>query len=196
MASIRTFEGLRAVAPAQVSTTTQRVSVSRAPALRVMARKAVKKTKQVVLTAQIKGLGNKGELVKVANGYYRNFLAPWGKAELATDDVLEAINQKIQAEEEAKRQEQAKAQAMATALATIGKFVISKKVGDADQIFGSVTTQDIVDAINQQTGRSLNKKDITLPDISTLGTYDAEVKLHPQVVGRFKVVVKKDTSGM
>ena len=196
MSAIRTFEGLRAVAPATTTCTTQRVAVSRAPALRVVARKAVKKTKQVVLTEQINGLGNKGDLVKVANGYHRNFLAPWGKAEIATAEVLDAINEKIAAEEEAKRQEQAKAEAMATALATIGKFVISKKVGEADQIFGSVTTQDIVDAINQQTGRTLNKKDVTLPEIKTLGTYDAEIKLHPKVSGRFKVVVKKDTSGL
>jgi large subunit ribosomal protein L9 len=167
--------------------------VSRAP-LRILAQRAVKKTTQVVLTKQIPSLGNKGDVMKVSTGYFRNFLEPQGKAEIATTAVLAAIDEKIRAEEEAKRQIQAKAQAMATALATIGKFIIKKKVGEADQIFGSVTTQEIVDAIKQQTGRELNKKDVTLPEISTLGTYDAEIKLHPMVVGRFKVVVKKDTS--
>ena len=193
MASLRSFEGLRAVAPSTSTAQVRTTSVARAP-LRVVAQRAVKKTKQVVLTQQIPGMGNKGDLIKVANGYFRNFLEPQGKAEIATTSVLAAIDEKIQAEEDAKRQVQAKAEAMATALATIGKFVVLKKVGEADQIFGSVTAQEIVDAIQQQTGRELNKKDITLPEISTLGTFDAEVKLHPKVVGRFKVVVKKDTS--
>mmetsp|Transcript_9556 Transcript_9556/g.22988 ORF Transcript_9556/g.22988 Transcript_9556/m.22988 type:complete len:196 (-) Transcript_9556:27-614(-) len=168
-------------------------ATSRATVLRVSAQKAVKKTRQVVLKEQIPGVGNKGELVKVSSGYFRNFLEPQGKAEVATTDILQAIQDKIRAEEEAKRQEQAKAEAMATALATIGKFVIKKKVGDEKQIFGSVSPQDIVDAIALQTGRELNKKDVVLPDIKTLGTYDAEIKLHPKVSGRFKVVVQKDT---
>eukprot|EP00873_Tetraselmis_striata_P037974 jgi/Tetstr1/458238/TSEL_044726.t1 len=194
--TLRTFEGLRASAPATSSRVAARpAAVARAP-LRVVAQRAVKKTTQVVLTEQIQGVGSKGELVSVSTGFYRNFLAPQGKAEIATADVLGVIADKIAKEEAAKRQEQAKAEAMATALATIGKFIIKKKVGDEGQIFGSVTTQEIVDAIAQQTGRELNKKDVTLPEIKSLGTYDAEIKLHPKVSGRFKVVVQKDTSGM
>ena len=60
------------------------------------------------------------------------------------------IQRKIEAEEQRKRDEKARAKAMATALATIGKFAIKKKVGDADQIFGSVTAADVVAAIEQQ----------------------------------------------
>merc|ERR1719498_1916032 len=199
MASLRTFEGLRAVAPSTPSTASAQPSragaaaAARAP-LRVVAQRAVKKTQQVVLTKQVDGLGRKGELLKVATGYYRNFLQPQGKAEIATEAVLAAIDEKLAAEEAVRRQEQAKAEAMATALATIGKFVILKKIGEDDQIFGSVTATDVVAAIEQQTGRTLDKKNVTLPDIKKLGSYDAEVKLHPKVVGRFQVIVKKDTS--
>lgn len=57
-----------------------------------------------------------------------------------------------------------------------------------------MTTQEIVDAIFQQTGRELDKKAITLPEIKTLGTFDASIKLHPEVVGSFKVVVQKEKS--
>jgi large subunit ribosomal protein L9 len=196
MMSVRRFEGLRVGAPAvQGRVAARPAAVARSP-LRVVAQRAVKKTTSVVLTEQIPGVGSKGELVSVATGYFRNFLAPQGKAEIATAEILNAIADKIAQEEAAKRQQQAKAEAMATALATIGKFVVTKKVGDEGQIFGSVTTQEIVDAIAQQTGRELNKKDVTLPEIKSLGTYDAEIKLHPQVVGRFKVVVKKDTTGL
>jgi large subunit ribosomal protein L9 len=83
---------------------------------------------------------------------------------------------------------------MATALSTIGKFVIKRKVGENNMIFGSVTTENVVEAIRMQTGRELARKDITLPEIKALGTYDATVKLHKEVVGSFKIVVQKDTS--
>jgi len=55
-----------------------------------------------------------------------------------------------------------------------------------------VTTAEIVEAIVKQTGRELNKKDIELPDISTTGTYPASVRLHPEVVGTFNVVVQRE----
>ena len=56
----------------------------------------------------------------------------------------------------------------------------------------SVTTQEIVDAIFQQTGRQLEKKDIELPEISTVGTYQASIRLHPEVLGTFNVVVQRE----
>lgn len=55
----------------------------------------------------------------------------------------------------------------------------------------SVTTQEVVEAIESQTGRTLDKKNVDLPDIKKLGTYDVSVRLHPNVVGKFKVVVQK-----
>ena len=86
----------------------------------------------------------------------------------------------------------AKAVAMKTALATIGKFIIKKKAGEGDVLFGAVTTTEVVAAIEQQTGRSLDKREVTLPEIKTLGTYEATVRLHPEVTGAFKVVVQKE----
>lgn len=60
------------------------------------------------------------------------------------------------------------------------------------RIFHSVTTAEVVDAIAQQTGKQLDKREVTLPDIKTLGNYDATVRLHPEVVGTFKVVVQRE----
>ena len=71
-------------------------------------------------------------------------------AEVLPRSPCSQIQRKIEAEEQRKRDEKARAKAMATALATIGKFAIKKKVGDADQIFGSVTAADVVAAIEQQ----------------------------------------------
>lgn len=77
---------------------------------------------------------------------------------------------------------------------TIGKFTIKKKVGEESKIFGSVTPADVVEAIATMTGKELDKKEVTIPDISELGTYDASIRLHPEVTGEFKVAVVKDTS--
>lgn len=163
--------------------------------LRVVAQRAVTRKVQIVLKSQVPSLGNVGELKSVPVGYYRNFLQPQGLAEVATEAVLAEIKKKQEMEERARLEQKAKAQAMATALGTIGKFVIKKKVGEEGQIFGSVSGQDIVDAIKMQTGRELDRRSITLPEIKELGTYDATVKLHAEVIGSFKVVVQKDTSG-
>ena len=149
---------------------------------------------QVVLTRNIADLGTQGQLKAVPVGYFRNYLAPQGLAALATDSILDQIKRQQEAEDRARLEEKAKAGAMATALSTIGKFIIKKKVGEMEQIFGSVTAADIVEAIKMQTGRELDRRAITLPDIKTLGTYEATVKLHPEVIGAFKIVVQKDTT--
>jgi large subunit ribosomal protein L9 len=57
-----------------------------------------------------------------------------------------------------------------------------------------VTPQDVVDAIKQQTGRELDRKDVVLPAITQLGTFEASIKLHPEINGTFKLVIQKDTS--
>ncbi len=67
-------------------------------------------------------------------------------------------------------------------------------MGEKGSIFGSVTAQELVDAIRMQTGRELDKKAMDIPEIRTLGTYSVSVRLHPEVLGQFKVVVQKDTS--
>ncbi|EFN53215.1 hypothetical protein CHLNCDRAFT_25930 [Chlorella variabilis] len=149
---------------------------------------------QVILVADVPGLGSEGTLKNVPVGYWRNYLKPQGLAAFADSNILDQIRKQREEEERVRMEEKAKAQAMATALATIGKFVIKKKVGEKEAIFGSVTTSELVEAIRMQTGRELDKKAVTLPEIKTLGTFDASVKLHPEVTGFFKVVVQKDTS--
>ena len=69
--------------------------------------------------------------------------------------------------------------------------VVKKTVGEDGKIFGSVTTQDVVDAVKQQTSKELDKKAMTVPDISEVGTYEVTVKLHPEVTGKFNLEVQK-----
>jgi len=194
---LRTFEGLRSQAPVQTAASslqTGRSCPRVAARFQVLAAKKVKKTTQVILKQDVVNIGKKGELAKVVNGYWRNYLKPLGYAVPATEGILASIQRGIEAEERTKKESKAKAQAMANALATIGKFSIRKKVGAENAIYGSVTAENVVATIEQQTGRALDKRAVDIPDIKTLGTYDVSIKLHPEVTGSFKVVVVKDTS--
>lgn len=80
-----------------------------------------------------------------------------------------------------KLEEKAQAQAFANALTTIGKFLLKKKTGEKDQIYGSVQVQEIADAIYQQTGRNVSDCEITVPEIKSVGTYECTIRLHPEV---------------
>ena len=154
--------------------------MGRAARLNVQANKKVAKKSTVVLVKDQPNLGSAGDVVTVSMGYFRNNLEPFGLAKKATGDVLASV-----------AAESAGAKAIATALQTIGKFVVKKTVGEDGKIFGSVTTQDVVDAVKQQTSKELDKKTITVPDINEVGTYDVSVKLHPEVTGAFKLEVQK-----
>ena len=72
---------------------------------------------------------------------------------------------------------------------TIGRFKIAKQVGEGDAIFGTVTHQDVADAIQVQTNMPIDRRGITLPDINEIGFYKAQVKIHPEVVAEVEVQV-------
>jgi large subunit ribosomal protein L9 len=157
----------------------------------VQANKKVAKKASVVLTQSDPNLGAAGDLVEVSLGFFRNHLEPMGKAKKATAEILAEVEAQAASEVAAKAAESAGAKAIATALKTIGKFVVKKTVGEDGKIFGSVTAAEVADAVEQQTGKALDKKSINVPEISEIGIYDVTVKLHPDVVGEFKVDVQK-----
>jgi large subunit ribosomal protein L9 len=109
----------------------------------------------------------------------------------ATTEILAEVEEAAATAVAAKTAESAGARAMATALSTIGKFTVKKTVGEDGKIFGSVTAADVVDAVEMQTSKKLDKKAITVPDISEVGLYDCSVKLHADVTGEFKLEVVK-----
>ena len=139
-------------------------------------KKTAKKT-SVVMLESIEHVGEAGEMVSVSAGFFRNFLEPQGKAQKATQQLIQEFKNKQAEELAAVEAEQAAAQAIATALSTIGKFVVKKTVGEDDKIFGSVTAKDCADAIEKQTGKALDAKGFDIPDISTIGVYEVSVKL-------------------
>lgn len=163
----------------------------RGGAVSVEAFKKARKQQQVVLTADVKNVGPKGTLTKVSNGYFRNYLLPQGMASLATADVLAQFKAAEEAKEAAAAAELAEAKTLATGLATLGKFTVKKTVGEEGRIFGSVSGQDVAEAIEAQTSRSLDKSVFSVPDISEVGTYDVVAQLHPEVKVTFKLIVAK-----
>ena len=136
---------------------------------------------QVVLNQDVRKLGNNGDLVEVAPGYARNYLLPQGIASLATPGILRQVEQRREKERQRLLAELQDAEARKVALKTVGKLIIRKQVGEENQIFGTVTTQDVADAIKERAGQDVDRHGITLPEIGKTGSYEAQVKLHPEV---------------
>ena len=144
---------------------------------------------QVVLNKNVNKLGSSGDLVEVAPGYARNYLLPQGLGTIATPGILRQVEQRREKERQAKLAELQEAESRKTALKTIGRLVIRKQVGEANAIFGTVTSQEVADVIKEQTGLEVDKRGITVPDISVLGDYEVEVKLHPEITATVDIEV-------
>lgn len=194
--SLRAFEGLRKGEEAHQRSSAAQVAAAPpgprrdayAP-LVVRANKKAPKRKQVILTADVEHVGKAGDMLTVKRGYFRNFLFPFGKAKPATADILKALQQEQQKAEAEKKKVKDEAEKFARQLQVIGGLKVRRKQGTGKTIFGSVTTQDIVDIIKANTQREVDKKDIELPDIRALGEYIAAVKLHPEVTASVQVMV-------
>lgn len=144
---------------------------------------------QVVLSKDINKLGTGGDLVEVAPGYARNYLIPQGFGVIATPGILKQVEQRREKERQRLIAEKQAAEARKTALETIGRFVIRKQVGEGESIFGTVTPQEVADVIQENTNQEVDRRGITLPDISETGFYQAQVKIHPEVTATIEIQV-------
>ena len=144
---------------------------------------------KVVLLADVKGSGKKGELVNVSDGYARNFLFP---KKLAKEANAQALNELKNAEEsKAVKIKQETEAAQASADKINGKSVsILAKAGQGGKLFGSVTAKEIAEAIKKQYGVDVDKRKIdTKGDMKAFGTYECEVKLYSGITATVKAVV-------
>ncbi|AFY76439.1 MAG: 50S ribosomal protein L9 [Hydrococcus sp. C42_A2020_068] len=144
---------------------------------------------QIVLNQNVSKLGKTGDLVEVAPGYARNYLLPRGIGVIATQSILKQVEQRKEKERQRLIAEKQEAEARKTALQTIGRFVIKKQVGEKEAIFGTVTAQEVADAIKENTGQEVDRRGITLPEIGKTGFYKATVKLHPEVTAEIEIQV-------
>lgn len=144
---------------------------------------------QVVLNQSINKLGKDGDLVEVAPGYARNYLIPQKLGVIATPGILKQVEQRREKERQRLLAEKQEAAARKTALETIGRFTIRKQVGEGEAIFGTVTTQEVAEAIQAATNQEVDRRGITVPEISQTGFYKATVKLHPEVTAEIEIQV-------
>jgi len=143
---------------------------------------------EVILREHIDNLGRRGEIVKVADGYARNYLLPRKLALLATDGNKRVVERE-RAQFDAKEAEEKKvAEAMAQRVNNV-EVEISRKVGETEALYGSVTTADIAEALHAK-GLEVDKRKIVLQEpIRRLGEFDVPVKLHRDVATHVKVKV-------
>lgn len=143
---------------------------------------------KVILKENIASLGKSGELVEVRNGYGRNYLLPRGIAVLANEKNVRQLEheRKVIAAAQAKLKAGATEQAKKLNAAQVK---VARKVGEQSKLFGSVTTLDIAEALSAQ-GIKLDRKLLHLAEpIKTTGSFEVEVKLHPEVAAKVKVEV-------
>jgi large subunit ribosomal protein L9 len=143
----------------------------------------------IVLNEDISKLGKNGDLVEVAPGYARNYLIPKGAATIATRGIIKQVEARREKERLRKLAIKQEAEDRKVALKTIGRLLIRKQVGEGNAIFGTVTAQEVADLIKQKAMLEVDKKGITVPEISSTGEYQVEVKLHPEVTATVNIEV-------
>ena len=144
---------------------------------------------EVVLLEDVKALGKKGQIVKVNDGYARNFILPKKLGIEATSKNLNDLKlQKANADKIAAEQLQA-AKDLAADLAE-KSITLSIKAGEGGKAFGSVSSKEITKAIQDQLGMENDKKKLVLPEpLKTFGTHEVPIKLHRDVTGKLAVKV-------
>ena len=146
---------------------------------------------EVILREDIDKLGSRGEVVKVASGYARNFLIPKRLAVAATDSNKKIVEQERQAHLRKEAKQQGEAQDLAKLLNGVS-VTIAQKAGENDQLFGSVTSKDVADALAAK-NFTIDRRKIQLDEpIKQLGEYKIPVRLHKEVTAEITVIVAKE----
>jgi large subunit ribosomal protein L9 len=143
---------------------------------------------KVILTKDLENLGRAGALVEVKPGYGRNYLLPRNLAVLATEkNIRQLEHQKAGILSRAAKEKQ-NMSAMAQKLSSV-EVKLTRKVGEQNKLFGSVTSKDIHEQLVSQ-GYQLERKQVHVPEpLKEVGTHEVEVKLHPEVAVKLKVTI-------
>ena len=144
---------------------------------------------QVILLEKIANLGDLGDQVSVKSGYGRNYLVPQNKAVPATAENIAQFEERRAELERTSNERLGEAQSRADKISGT-QVTITSKAGEEGKLFGSITVRDIAEAAGRRDIR-LDKSEILLPDgpLRTLGEFDVDTKLHPEVVATLKVTV-------
>jgi large subunit ribosomal protein L9 len=146
---------------------------------------------EVILRQDVSKVGHRGDLVKVADGFARNFLLPRKLAVAATDGNRKVVEQEKGAAVRREATERGDAEKLAAMLTGV-TVSVARKAGEGDQLFGSVTGMDVADALAAK-GYQIDRRKIQLDEpLKHLGEFDVPVKLHKDVTAQVKVQVVKE----
>jgi len=146
---------------------------------------------EVILRDHVEKLGKRGEIVKVSDGYARNYLLPRKLALPATEGNRKHVERERKIMETREAEEKSQAEAIASRLATID-ITIARRVGDTEQLYGSVTATDIAEFLKTK-GFEIDRRKLILPEpIKTIGEHDVPLKLHREVTAPLKVKVVRE----
>ena len=146
---------------------------------------------KVILLQDVKGKGKKGQMLEVSDGYARNFMLPKKMAIEATPDAINTMRMNDKATQERIAKEKAEALALSKQLREL-TLVVTAKGGGAGRLFGSVTNQEIADALKAKTGITLDKRKIVIADtIKSVGTYTVTCKLGYEITAPLTVKIEE-----
>jgi large subunit ribosomal protein L9 len=146
---------------------------------------------EVILREDVEKLGRRGDVIKVAEGYGRNFLLPRGLAMPVTAANKAMIEKERRAHEARLAREKAEFESLASRIATL-RYVAPRKVGENEVLYGSVTAGDIGDFFKSK-GIEIDKRKVQLDEpIKRLGEHEVRVKLHPEVTAVLRLLVTKE----
>ena len=143
---------------------------------------------KVILLTDVKGTGKKSEILNVSDGFARNYLFPRKWAMEATPAAVKEVERRRALEEKLETERRAEATEKAAALK--GQAIaITAKCGEKGRLYGSITTQEIADALKQQHGIEIDKRKIDCEPIRQTGEYEATVSVYSGISAKMKVVV-------
>lgn len=146
---------------------------------------------EVILLQDVKSLGKKGEIVKINDGYARNYVLPKKLGIEATNKNINDLKLQKANEERVAKEIYEEAKEFAAQIASKA-VTLEIKVGEGGKSFGSLSSKEIAKAVSEQLGFEIDKKKMVLPEpIKTLGNHTIPIKIHPKVTAQLKVIVKE-----
>ena len=146
---------------------------------------------KVILTADVKGKGKKGQMIEVSDGYARNYMLPRKLAIEATADAVNTMRMNDKALQERQAKERAEAMEISKKLRQM-TLTVTAKGGGTGRLFGAVTNQEIADALKKNSGIAIDKRKIVIDEpIKNVGTYTVKAKLGYEIVGQLTVKIEE-----
>jgi len=143
---------------------------------------------KVILLQDVKGTGKRGDVLNVNDGFARNMLFPKNLARMASESSVKELNQQKARDTARREKEKQEAIALAERIAEL-QIIVAAKAGDKGKLFGSITNQELAEALATQHNIKIDKKKFAVEHIKSLGDLDVEIRVYPEVSATLKVSI-------